>query len=169
MIESPIGKVTISFLLAAVSLLLSISSPRRPKVVYPIAAVFGLAAVYVAVRVKTWRPPRSTSPLGDAAAFIAEVPTHVATFRAWAEGAGISSPPDDRASLDEWIWNNRETLGAAWPGVAPGLTATYGEALRRDHSKLYWAARRDDAVLRSRFGLSRMVLNEVYDAVYADL
>lgn len=168
MIESPAGKLTISLLLAILSLLLATSSPRKPRVVYPVAAVFGIAAVYVAVRVKTWRPPSVASPLGSASAFIAAVPRHLAEFSAWAEGAGLSSPPVVRASLDEWIWTNREALGAAWPAVAPGLTATYGEALRREHARLHWAVRGDAPVLRGRFGLSRRVLNEIYDAVYAD-
>lgn len=169
MIESPAGKFAISLLFAILSLLLATSSPRKPQVVYPLAVVFGLVAAYVAVRVKTWRPPRSSSPLGDAAAFIAAVPIHVTEFRVWAASAGLAGPPVARTSLDEWIWINRETLGAAWPGVASGLTAIYGEALRREKASLQWAVRGDDPVLRSRLGLGRRVMNEVYDAVYADL
>jgi hypothetical protein len=169
MIESPAGKRAISILLAVLGVILAASSPRKPHVVYPIAAAFGLAAAYVAVRVKTWTPPRSEWPFGPAASFIAAVPIHVAEFRVWTERNGLRSPPASRTSLDEWIWKNREALGGAWPAIAAGLTATYGEALRRDNSRLRWAVRREDAVLRGPLGLKRLVLNEVHDAVYADV
>lgn len=171
MIESRAGKYSVVALLLVLAAMLGTSRPRKPHVVYPIAAIFGVTAGWVAWRVKTARPLKPSFPLGDPVAFIASVPTHVTHLAEWARRRGIPPPPASVAGMDEWVWSNREALGEEWAGLMHGLVAAYGETLRAESLSVVWSVRRGEPAVGSRRSLwpARRIFNEVHDAVFADI
>ncbi len=171
MIESRAGKHAVVAVLLLLAAVLATSRPKKPRVVYAVAAVFAAMAGWVAWRVKTAPPLKRSFPLGDPLAFIAAVPAHVANLAEWARAKGLPPPPSSVAEMDEWLWENREDLGADWQGVLQGLVAAYGEALRADTPALAWLVRDGEPAVgapRSPWP-ARRIFNEVHDAVFADV
>lgn len=171
MIESRIGKRAIVAVLLLLAAVLGTSRPKKPRVVYPIAAAFAAIAGFVAWRVKTAPPPKRSFPLGDPLAFISAVPDHVASLAAWTSTTGLPPPPSSAPEMDEWLWANREVLGAHWQGILQGLVAAYGEALRAGTPALAWLVRDGEPALGSPRSPwpARRIFNEVHDAVFADV
>ena len=141
MIESRAGKYSVVALLLALATILSTSRPKKPHIVYPLAAMFAAMGGWTAWRVKVAPPMARSFPLGDPMAFIAAVPAHVARLEAWARAQRVSPPPHSVAAMDEWLWDNRESLGADWQEVMHGLVAAYGQALGSDRPNLVWLVR----------------------------
>jgi hypothetical protein len=170
-IESRAGKHTIVAVLLLLAALLGTSRPKKPRVVYPVATVLAAIAGWVAWRVKIAPPLRRSFPLGDPLAFIAAVPTHVANLAEWTRAKRLSPPPSSVAQMDEWLWDNREALGADWQAVLPGLVAAYGEVLRADTPALVWLVRDGEPAVGSPRSLwpARRIFNEVHDAIFADV
>jgi hypothetical protein len=170
-IESRTGKYTVVVLLLILAAILATSRPKKPRVVYPLAAVFGVIAAGLAWRVRLARPIEQSFPLGDATAFIVAVPKHVEHLAEWARGRGVSPPPLSVPGMDEWIWSNREALGEEWGRLMHGLVAAYGEAVRAKSPSLIWTVRGGEPALVSprSFWPGRRVFNEVHDAVFADV
>jgi len=88
-IESRTGKYAVVLLLLVLAAILGTSRPKKPHIVYPLAAILAVTAACVAWRVKAARPIEPSFPLGDAVAFIATVPSHVKQLGEWARQRGI--------------------------------------------------------------------------------
>jgi hypothetical protein len=164
-IESRFGKYAVVACCATLAMVLATSRPRKPRMVYSMAAVAALAGLLVALRVTPAPALPPTQPLGDPHAFIEAVPTHVATLRRWCQDIGLPVPPDTRDKWDEWIFDNREALGSHWPTTALWLVAAYGELLRSADPRLRWEAGDLEPVLAGRW-LKRGLFVEVHDSVF---
>jgi hypothetical protein len=171
MIESRSGKYAIVAALLILAVIFATSRPKKPRVVYPLAAVFAVAATLVAWRVTVAAPTPRSFPLGDPVAFIALVPAHVAKLAVWTHDQRVPPPPRGAAAMDEWMWDHREALGAGWQEVMHGLVAAYGEALRADTPALVWLVRHGEPSVGTPRALwpARRLFNEVHDAVFADM
>lgn len=170
MIESRAGKYAVVATLLILSAILATSRPKKPRVVYPLAAICCLTAVGLAWRIKPALPIEQSFPLGEPMAFIAAVPSHVKHLADWASRRGLSPPPVSIPELEEWLWSNREAVGEEWGRLMHGLVATYGQALRAKNPSLVWSVRRGEPALASPGSLlpGRRVFNDVHDAVFAD-
>ena len=168
MIESRFGKYAVVACFALLALVFATSRPRKPGIVYPMAAVAGLLAVLVAIRVKPAPPLAPTQPLGDPQVFISAVPSHVGSLRAWCKTLGVPMPPETRDKWDEWVFSNRESLGSQWPTTSPWLVAAYGAILRTSDPQLRWEAGTLEPVLAGRW-FRRGLFVEVHDAVFVDV
>jgi hypothetical protein len=167
-IESRFGKYAVVACCATLALVLATSRPRKPRIVYPMAAVAGLAGLLVAIRVRPAPAVPPTQPLGDPQAFIDAVPAHVASLRRWCQDLGLPVPPDSRDEWDQWVFTNREPLGSHWPTTALWLVAAYGEILRSADPQLRWEAGGLEPVLAGRW-LRRGLFIEVHDAVFVSV
>lgn len=84
MIESRFGKIAIASSLFVLAALLVVVAPlHKRRGFYAVSSGFALAALYVAVRVKTWAPDPPSSIVGDADQFIADHAAHIDRFEAW--------------------------------------------------------------------------------------
>ena len=147
------------------------AKPARRSIAYVIAGVFALPALYVLVRVHPRdQPLTQRSILGDVDAFIPRVPELARRFHEWGRSRGLRDDHDPSQFL-EWVWRNRELIGADWPSMLPLVTAAYGELLRRKDARTRWAIRRGDAVIeRPRRPWSRTrVAYVIHETVFLDI
>ena len=171
MIESRLGKASIVICLLVLGGLLVVRAPERKRsILYPMAAGLVLAALYIAVSVKTWSPPPRSSIVGDVDEFIAAVPSHFAEFGRWGQSRGLQDGLT-AVALAEWIWNHREEIGERWSDMLRPTVAAYGEAVRRADARAVWAKRRGDVVveLPRRPWTRTWVALEVHDNVFSDV
>src|SRR5438128_4520847 len=171
MIESRAGKYAVVSVLVVLATILATSRPRKPRVVFPLAAFVGFTGVWIAWRAKAAPPFKTSFPLGDPVDFIDTVPAHVARLREWSRGRSIPPPPPSVSGMQEWLWSNREALGEDWGEVMHGLVAAYGETLRAETRSLIWAVRGGEPAVGAPRSLwpARRIFNEVHDAVFADV
>jgi hypothetical protein len=171
LIESRAGKYAVACLLLFLSGALATSRPKKPRLVYPLAALCAVLAAGLAWRIKPPRPPARSFPLGDPMAFIAAVPDHAAHLAEWSGERGLSPPPLSLPEMDEWLWANREALGEEWNRLMFGLVAAYGQALRATNPSLVWSVRGGEPAIASPRSLlpAKRIFNDVHDAVFADV
>jgi hypothetical protein len=169
-IESRTGKYAVVGVLLILAVVLATSRPKKPRIVYPVAATLAAVATVLAWRVTLARPLERRFPLGDPQSFIDTVPNHIQHLREWTQERGIASPPLYQPDIDEWLWSQREALGQEWGRLLHGLVAAYGEALRVTDPSRVWSVRGGEPVVVApgSFPSATRVFNEVHDAVFAD-
>jgi hypothetical protein len=147
------------------------AKPARRHVAYVIAGVLAAPAIYVLLRVHPRVQPASQrSILGDVDAFLPRVPELARLFHEWGRSRGLREDHDPSQFL-EWVWKNRDPIGADWRSMLPMVAATYGELIRKKDTRARWAIRRGDVVIEvPRRPWSRIrVAYVIHETVFLDI